>query len=421
MSATIASGEPTVSVAYQWRLTALLSLSFGFVLFDRNALSFLMPFVQPELRFSNTQVGLLSGGLSLTWAIAAFGIGVVADRFGSRKKLLVLATVLFALCSFGSGLASGFAILLATRLLMGAAEGGIMPLSQSLIVAQVDPRRRGIAMGIAQGFGSSLMGSFVAPVVLVGFATAYGWRHAFFLAGAPGLLAAVAMIWMIRDEKPVRPVAARRVERGNLRSVLTDGNVIRCVLLSIAFVAYLVVTWAFMPLYLVNVRHYDPSTMSWLMGVLGIAATLYSFLIPGLSDRIGRRPVMTLVPVLALILPLGALFYSGPVWGLAAIFFVGWSFTGIMPLFMSTVPAESVSAAHIGAALGICMGGSEILGGVLAPLASGYAADHIGLQAPLWGLLGFALVGCLAALGLRETAPRVSLGVSAKPVTQDGH
>ncbi len=163
---------PTGSAAYQWRLTALLSLSFGFVLFDRNALSFLMPFVQPELGLSNTQVGMLSGGLSLTWAIAAFGIGVVADRFGSRKRWLVLSTLLFALCSFGSGLATGFAIMLATRLLMGAAEGGIMPLSQSLIAAQVDPRRRGIAMGITQGFGSSLMGSFVAPVVLVGFASA---------------------------------------------------------------------------------------------------------------------------------------------------------------------------------------------------------------------------------------------------------
>jgi ACS family hexuronate transporter-like MFS transporter len=398
--------EPTPSVAYQWRLTALLSLSFGFVLFDRNALSFLMPFVQPELGFNNTQVGLLSGGLSLTWAIAAFGIGVVADRFGSRKKWLVVSTVLFALCSFGSGLATSFTMLLATRLLMGMAEGGVMPLSQSLIATQVDPRRRGIAMGIAQGFGSSLMGSFVAPVVLVGFSSAYGWRHAFFLAGAPGLLAALLMIWMIRERQPVdMPAIAARVAGATLRSVLIDGNVIRCLVLSIAFVAYLVVTWTFMPLYLVNVRHYDPATMSWIMGVLGIAATLYSFVIPGLSDRIGRRPVMRLVPILALLLPLGALFYSGPVWVLAGIFFVGWSFTGIMPLFMSTVPSESVDAAHIGTALGLCMGGSEILGGVLAPLVSGYAADHIGLQAPLWGLLVFAVTGGVAALGLRETAP----------------
>jgi ACS family hexuronate transporter-like MFS transporter len=407
VSAALTNSEPRQSVAYQWLLTGLLSTAFGFVLFDRNALSFLMPFVQPQLRLSNTQVGMLSGGLSLTWAIAAFGIGVVADRFGSRKKWLILCTVLFALCSFGSGVAVGFGMLLASRLLMGTAEGGIMPLSQSLIAAQVSPRRRGVAMGIAQGFGSSLMGSFVAPVVLVGFAMTYGWRHAFFLAGAPGLLIAVLMMWMIQEQTP-QPSATGAPGAGvRLRALPLNGNVIRCAILSIAFVAYLVVTWTFMPLYLVNVRHYDASTMSWLMGVLGIAATLYSFLIPGLSDRIGRRPVMTFVPVLSFILPLGALFYSGPVWGLATIFFIGWSFTGIMPLFMSTVPAESVGAAHMGAALGLCMGGSEILGGVLAPLVSGYAADHMGMVAPLDGLLLFALVGCLAAFGLRETAPLV--------------
>src|SRR4249920_853710 len=108
MSIQLTASTAKESTAYQWRLTALLSLSFGFVLFDRNALSFLMPFVQPELGLSNTQVGMLSGGLSLTWALAAFGVGVVADRFGSRKKLLVMSTILFALCSFGSGLASGF-------------------------------------------------------------------------------------------------------------------------------------------------------------------------------------------------------------------------------------------------------------------------------------------------------------------------
>ena len=406
MSSVGPTAGAEASTGYQWRLTALLSLSFGVVLFDRNALSFLMPFVQPELGLNNKQVGMLAGGLSLTWAIAAFGMGTLADRFGSRKQLLVLSTVLFALCSFGSGMAAGFTFMLASRLLMGLAEGGIMPLSQSLIATQVDARRRGLAMGIAQGLGSSLMGSFVAPVVLVAFASALGWRHAFFLAGAPGLLAALLMAFMIR-ESPVPQSASISHEPKSdyLRAVLADGNVLRCVLISIAFVAYLVVTWAFMPLYLVQVRHYDPATMSWLMGVLGIAATLYSFLIPGLSDRIGRLPVMRVVPVLAVILPLAGLYYSGPSWMLALLFFVGWSFTGIMPLFMATIPAESVLPIHMGTALGLCMGGSEILGGVLAPLFSGYAADQVGLAAPLWVLLALAVVGTLAAWGLRETAP----------------
>lgn len=398
----------TPSVGYQWRLTTLLSLSFGFVLFDRNALSFLMPFVQPELGLSNTQVGLLSSGLSLTWAIAAFGVGLVADRFGSRKKLLVLATILFALCSFGSGIATGFGFMLATRLLMGAAEGGIMPLSQSLIAAQVDARRRGVAMGIAQGFGSGLMGSFLAPVVLVGFATAYGWRHAFFLAGAPGLIAALLMLVMIREEaRSVATAPSGPAPRASLRSVLVDGNVVRCVVLSVAYIAYLVLSWTFLPLYLVNVRHYEASTMSWIMGVVGIAATVYAFLIPGLSDRIGRRPVMIVVPVLSLVLPVAALLYSGPVWGLTTLFCLGWTFTGIMPLFMAAIPSESVDARSISTVLGLCMGGSEILGGVLAPSLGGIAADHFGLEAPLWGLLACALIGTFAALGLRETAPRI--------------
>ena len=79
------SGAWTGRAGYQVALTALLSLNFGFVLFDRNASSFLMPFIQPDLALSNTQVGILSGALSLTWAIAAFGIGVVSDRTGHAK------------------------------------------------------------------------------------------------------------------------------------------------------------------------------------------------------------------------------------------------------------------------------------------------------------------------------------------------
>jgi predicted MFS family arabinose efflux permease len=165
-----------------------------------------------------------------------------------------------------------------------------------------------------------------------------------------------------------------------------------------------------MPLYLTKVRAYDPSTMSWLMGVLGIAATLFSFLLPALSDRIGRRIVVAVVPLLSLILPLGALFYSGSAWGLAAIFFVGWAFTGAMPLVMATIPSESVGARQIGSALGICMGASEILGGVLSPLLAGSLADRIGLQAPLYILLAIALSGSVVALGLRETAPRALEG-----------
>jgi len=168
-----------------------------------------------------------------------------------------------------------------------------------------------------------------------------------------------------------------------------------------------VVCWAFMPLYLVNVRHYSADTEGWLMGTLGISATIGSFVVSGLSDRIGRRPIMILLPFLGVILPLGAMYYMGSVWVLAALFFFGWALTGIFPLFMATVPSESVSPALRASALGLCMGTGELIGGVFSPSLAGIAADHTSLRAPLWIMVGLAVVGGLLAFGLRETAPRV--------------
>src|SRR6185312_7301169 len=175
-----------------------------------------------------------------------------------------------------------------------------------------------------QGFGSSFMGSFVAPVMLVAFAQAFGWRHAFFIAGAPGLILALSLAWLVRVPRP--PVAAatgRTFSVDSFRSVLTDRNVLLCAILSVLLVSYLVVCWAFMPLYLTRVRGYDAATMGWLMGSLGISATVASLVIPAISDRIGRRGVMILMPLIAVLLPLSALYYRGPAWEVAAPFVVG--------------------------------------------------------------------------------------------------
>jgi len=391
------------SPVYQIGIVALLSINFGIVFFDRNALNFLMPFVQPDLHLSATQVGLFASALSLTWACAAFGIGIVSDLTGSRKGLLVIATLAFSVCSFLSGIAGSFLALLGARLLMGFAEGGVMPISQAIVATEVRPEVRGLAMGVTQNFGSNLLGSFVAPVALTEFAAAMGWRHAFFLAAAPGLVAALCMWWFLREPRTV----AATTDKRSLLAVLEDRNVLICALMSVLLVSYLVVCWAFMPLYLTQVRHYDTQTESWLMGTLGISATVGAFLISGLSDRIGRRPLMIVMPLIGVILPLGALYFTGSVWVLAAIFFVGWGLNGVFPLFMATIPSESVPAHHRAAALGLCMGTGEVLGGVLSPTLAGAAADRVGLAAPLWIMLGVAVIATLLAFGLRETAPRI--------------
>jgi predicted MFS family arabinose efflux permease len=398
---------PAKSARYQTLLVTVLSINFGIVFFDRNALNFLMPFVQPDLGLNNTQVGILAGGLSLTWALAAFGIGFISDKTGSRKGLLIVATLCFSACSFLSGIAASFALLLGARLLMGVSEGGIMPISQSLIATEVSPERRGLAMGVTQNFGSNLLGSFVAPVVLVAFANAWGWRSAFYLAGIPGLIAALFMWRLIEEPQSKTSLARHAGEKLTLREAFAERNILICATMGVLLVSYLVVCWAFMPLFLTQVRHYDPDTMGWLMGTLGISATVGSFVVSGVSDRIGRKPMMVAMPFLGIILPLGAMFYEGSVWALAAIFFLGWGLNGIFPLFMATIPSESVDPRHTATVLGLCMGTGEVLGGVLSPFIAGYAADRAGLQAPLWIMLGLTIAAGLLAFGLRETAPRL--------------
>ena len=396
------------SPAYQTMLVFLLALNFGIVFFDRQALNVLIPVgVEQDLQLTGTQIGLLAGGLSFSWAIAAFFVGRLSDSLGKRKILLVIATIAFSLCSFLSGLATSFVFLFAARLLMGAAEGGVMPISHAMVASEVDPKRRGLAQGVAQNLGSNLLGSFPAPVVLVWFATQFSWREAFYLAAVPGLISA-AMIWfMLREPEPLPKPEGGSEKPISFVDALKVRNMWICVVVGVLMVAHFVTTWAFMPLDLTTVKGYDATTMSWIVGTLGIAAAIYSFTIAGLSDYIGRKPVMVWLPLLAVIGPLGALYWEGGAVGLAAIFFVGWAVNGVFPIFMATIPSETFEARHHATVLGLAMGSCEVLGGVFGPPIAGMLNDRFGMDSFLWLLIGLSIVSGVVAMGLKETAPAV--------------
>jgi MFS family permease len=387
-----------------------------------------MPFVQPDLQLSQTQIGLLAGGLSFSWAIAAFFVGRLSDTLGKRKILLIIATIAFSLCSFLSGLATSFLFLFAARLLMGAAEGGVMPISHAMVASEVNPERRGLAQGVAQNLGSNLLGSFAAPVVLVAFATMFSWREAFYLAALPGLISA-AMIWFMLRE-PKAPPREAKPARGAGQAVsdyfaevvraMKVRNMWISVVVGILMVAHFVITWAFMPVFLVQARGMDATSMSWLVGSLGIAAAIYSFLVSGASDKIGRKPVMVFLPFLSLVGPLGVLlldpadFAGTGAFGLSnyatvliPIFFVGWMVNGTFPIFMATIPSETFKPIHHATVLGLAMGFCEVLGGVFGPPFAGMLNDAFGMETFLYVLMVLAVISGFVSMGLRETAPAV--------------
>ncbi len=395
--------------AYQWVLVGLLSLNFGVVFFDRNSLGYLMFLIQPELKLSNTQVGELGSALSLSWALAGLFVGRLSDALGKRKALLVACAFVFSAASLLSGLAATFAMLMGARLMMGIAEGGVMPISQTLVAAEVEPERRGLAMGAAQNFGANLLGNTLCPLVLTWFATSFGWRSAFNLAAAPGLVLALLMLWLIRD--PVRDPGAMR-EKASFASTLSalgQRNIWICVVLSILLVAFLVVLLLFMPTYLIKVRGMAPGTESWLISMWGLPSILYAFLVPGSSDFLGRRPIVIAMGAASALIPLSVLCIdaSGPVWPLFVLFGLGATVSGIYPLTMATIPSETVPASQMATVLALTMGLGEAIGGVVSPTLAGKALDVFGQNSLLWILIGISAAIFVFALGLKETAPAV--------------
>lgn len=402
-------------LTYENKLLALLTFSFGLVFFDRNSVNFLMPFIVNDLGFNNTQVGMFAAGLSLTWALNGFLIGVRADKAGKRKAYLITAIFAFSLCSILTGLAVSFITLLLARMIMGAAEGPFMPLSQSLMVPASSPRRRGLNMGIVQTLGGALLGGFAAPLIVVALAEVFHWRVAFFIIAVPGILLAIYMLKAIHEPEngmgnnaPVPAPDSLSIEDKDMGfvQVLKIRNVWLCVLICCFLFSSVIVGVTFLPLYFVNTRGMPPGDMSILMAVTGLSSALFgAFIGPGLSDRLGRKPVVMLLSLLGVVTPLAVLFFEGSFFMLNLICFIGMSGSGAFVLIMATIPAESIPARYIASVVGLTQGIGEIVGGVLAPLFAGKMADQFNLAAPLVMMTVCVVIASILSCFLVETAP----------------
>jgi MFS transporter, Spinster family, sphingosine-1-phosphate transporter len=275
--------------------TALLLL-LGINLFnyiDRQILAALEPDIRATFFAADdvhamTKTGLLGDAFFVTYMVSAPILGFLADRF-SRWIIVGSAVILWSLASGGSGLAATFAILFATRVLVGIGEGGYGPAAPTILADLFPIETRGRIMAI---FYSAIpVGSALGYVIggLVG--VHLGWRWAFYLVTLPGLLLGILCFWQ-RDPRVAADHLAQKLPRRGVRDYLnlfrTRSYLINCIAMTLmTFVTGGLGFWV--PAYL-RYRDQSPAVGMTIFGLITVVAGLVSTLLGGvIADKLRPR------------------------------------------------------------------------------------------------------------------------------------
>ena len=398
---------------YERRLVAILFFGWGTVFLDRMSQFYLAPYFAPEFHLTEAEVGTLASVLAITWAASTFFFGALSDRIG-RRPVLIPSVFAFSALSWLSGLAHSYHQLLLLRALMGLAEGPTWSIMTALIEESSPTIRRGRNIGVVVS-AAALVGLSAAPVLTTQVASRLGWRSAFFVAGIPGLIAGI-LIWKFVKE----PTAGSHAGSGgpthgkpSLREyffILRYRNIRLCCLGATGFMSWLFALNVFAPLYITEVRHEPATTAGFLLGASGLGSFFLGFLLPSLSDRIGRKPVLLLMAAMSALVPLAFLcpFLSLHSWLTAAIIFAANTGQGIASLVMVLIPTESVPAQFRATSIGLITMAGEIMGATGAPILAGAFAERHGLGLTLWLAAAGSGVLFLAGLFVEETKTGVS-------------
>lgn len=179
-------------------ISVFLTIYLAYVMYalDRTVISIVMEQVKHDLALSDVQVGLLSGlAYGIPFAIAGVLVGPLIDR-RNRMRLMAAMLAIWSAATMLSGFAFGFLTLLAARLCVGAAEAGGTPASLAILSDTFRPDRRATVIGLYKT--AMPIGIFLSTVICGYVAHHYGWRHAFVVAGVPGILLAF-LLAMLRD------------------------------------------------------------------------------------------------------------------------------------------------------------------------------------------------------------------------------
>jgi predicted MFS family arabinose efflux permease len=308
----VAGGQERRNAAYGWYVVIVLMLCQVLSAVDSRLPFIMVEAIKRDLQLSDTQIGLITGAaFSLTYALCAIPIARLSDR-GNRVAVIASAIVVWSGFTALAGFTRGFATFALSRIGVAAAEAALTPAAHAIISSHLDgpSRPKGLAVfsvGIAIGaFIAMALGGYVADRL--------GWRTAFMLVGATGVLLTPLVLFTVREPPQPKREKGTPSPHGSVATLVRD-PVVRNVILGgtlLAFSAGALNSWG--PAYVM--RTFDLSatqTGASFGAVAGILATIGilagGFISSWLSKR-DPRHALTMLSVafsLAMVAQVGAL------------------------------------------------------------------------------------------------------------------
>ena len=295
----------------------------------------LLPFIRDDFALDYTQAGWVVSAFTLSYGISQLPGGWLADRIGPRI-LITIGISGVALSGLLVGLSSTYIMIVLFLVLLGVTGGGYHPASAPLISASVEPNRRGRALGLHQIGGTA--SHFLAPLIAVAIAAAWGWRGSFIGLAIPTIAFGIVFYRLLG-----RRGYTNKAERGiptHTETLPTPGHLRRLVsflILSIAGQVLIFSVISFIPLFMVDHFGVGEEAAAAFLALI-YSAGLWAGPLGGyLSDRLGRVPML-----------LAASAIAGPFLYLLNLVSYGWGiFAVLLTIGMTMYIRMPVSEAYI--------------------------------------------------------------------------
>lgn len=268
-----------------WFLTLVFFVS-AFNLGDRQIIGVLAERIKHEFGLTDTLVGLLSGtAFALIYPPLGFPIAWLSDRF-SRRNILAAALAFWSAMTVLCGLAGGFGRLVLARMGVAVGEAGYAPANHALIARYFPARQRARAFSVLTAGGA--VGAFAASWLGALAASHMGWRSAFLMMGAPGLLLAPLLLFTVRE--PPRDLVRSANHNGStLTRLLHNPTNMYCILGSALhlMVAFAMSAWT--APYLLRAFHLPLPRVGLILGASSLVGGLGGGVLGGLvGDWLAR-------------------------------------------------------------------------------------------------------------------------------------